>query len=288
MVLGCQILKDEEGKLTNEDVKISIANISNVLKNKINRTSITILKSNKMKKNFPFFKNLFLKENKEEIDLSFYQNMTYLDAYAHHTDLRVERNPKEAIGGKWDEIGNLQFDFLKRRGLRPSNSMLDIGCGTLRGGRFFINYLNKSNYWGFDISEKAIEYANQLIKNEGLAEKEPHLFVNAKNLKSSLLINKKFDFLLAQSVFTHLFPEHIEDYFQDVAKLMTENSKFYFTFSESTNFYQRSPKDFSYPYSFFEELAKKYSLKIENISKEYNHQSKKGSPGQKMAEIMVI
>jgi hypothetical protein len=38
------------------------------------------------------------------------------------------------VGGMWEEIGKLQFDFLVQQGLKPSHCFLDIGCGSFRGG----------------------------------------------------------------------------------------------------------------------------------------------------------
>lgn len=41
---------------------------------------------------------------------------------------------REYVGGMWDEIGKLQFNFLLSRGLRPEHVFLDIACGPLGGG----------------------------------------------------------------------------------------------------------------------------------------------------------
>jgi hypothetical protein len=38
------------------------------------------------------------------------------------------------VGGLWEEIGRLQFEFLLRHGLAPSDCFLNIACGSLRGG----------------------------------------------------------------------------------------------------------------------------------------------------------
>lgn len=38
---------------------------------------------------------------------------------------------REFIGGMCDEIGPLQIEFLKRNGLTPHSTLLDIGCGSL-------------------------------------------------------------------------------------------------------------------------------------------------------------
>ncbi|HEY7982454.1 MAG TPA: hypothetical protein VID19_13355, partial [Candidatus Eremiobacteraceae bacterium] len=33
------------------------------------------------------------------------------------------------VGGIWEEIGKLQFDFLVAHGLRPEHHLVDVGCG---------------------------------------------------------------------------------------------------------------------------------------------------------------
>ena len=65
-------------------------------------------------------------------------------------------NHRNFIGDKWDEIGKLQFDFLKDEGLKPHHKLIDIGCGSLRGGIHFIKYLDKFNYFGTDINNNLI------------------------------------------------------------------------------------------------------------------------------------
>ncbi len=55
---------------------------------------------------------------------------TYLEAYRSYTDRRAYSDPKRAIGGRWEEIGRLQFDFLVAEGLMPAHTLLDIGCLT--------------------------------------------------------------------------------------------------------------------------------------------------------------
>jgi hypothetical protein len=47
-------------------------------------------------------------------------------------------------------MGAYQFEYLLRLGLRERDSLLDIGCGSLRGGRLFIPYLLPGRYHGID------------------------------------------------------------------------------------------------------------------------------------------
>ena len=53
------------------------------------------------------------------------------------------RNPEAAVGSKsherWLALGQMQFDYLVKHGLRPEMRMLEIGCGNLRAGRLFID-----------------------------------------------------------------------------------------------------------------------------------------------------
>jgi hypothetical protein len=55
----------------------------------------------------------------------------------NYNDYNIQLNDTEdhrrCVGGKWDEIGKLQIDFLKEQGLEKNMKFLDIGCGSLRG-----------------------------------------------------------------------------------------------------------------------------------------------------------
>jgi len=211
-----------------------------------------------------------------------YEEKEYLEAYSQHTDLRVEADPKSAVGGKWEEIGQLQFEFLINKGLQSHHKILDIGCGTLRGGRHFIKYLNIGNYSGIDISPKAIAYAIQLVQQEGLSEKNPHLLVSEKkDLKFREFSGETFDYVLAQSVFTHLKPEHIKECFENIGHIMQENSAFYFTYVKGEEYKQTRLEGFCYPFSFFESLAEQHGFTLQDVSNGYNHPR-----GQLMVELM--
>lgn len=200
-----------------------------------------------------------------------YKTKNYIEAYAD-MDIRIKSDYKGAIGGHWEEIGLLQFNFLKHHGLKPDHKLLDIGCGTLRGGLHFIKYLKTKNYSGFDISANAIQKAKELVELEHLNDKSPKLLVSTnKDLKFKEFENQKFDFLLAQSVFTHLLPEHIEECFIYVKAIMQKDAQFFFTYRKADAFLQRNLMDFSYPFSFFEELANKYGYTVEDKGDEYKH-----------------
>src|SRR5262249_36900065 len=149
-----------------------------------------------------------------------YGTHPYMDAYRRHMDMAVEHDPRLAPGGLWEELGQLQIGFLRLRGLLPSHSLLDIGCSTLRAGRLLISYLLPKRYTGFDMSPAAIRAARDLVTTEGLADKEPHLFVTEGSLTFIELAGQRFDFVLAQSVFTHLPDPTIVECFANIGRIL--------------------------------------------------------------------
>jgi SAM-dependent methyltransferase len=201
-----------------------------------------------------------------------YRERDYLTAYALHTDRRVERDPRAAIGGRWLEMGLLQFGFLVANGLRPSSTLLDYGCGTLRGGRHFIRYLDVGNYVGVDLSTRALDYARRLVEKEGLAEKRPRLIHNdAPTAPFSCVAGHTFDFILAQSVVTHLPMDVAEAILADVGHIMKETSTFFFTYNDRETYARKGRKGYVYPMAFFERQASLRDCTVTDRSGDYPH-----------------
>jgi len=182
----------------------------------------------------------------------------------------------------WEEIGQLQFDFLVNRGLKPADSLLDIGCGTLRGGHRFIRYLDAERYTGIDISSEALDAGRRLVEEKGLAAKRPRLLLT-RDLKFGNFEGETFKYVLAQSVFTHLPEAYIEECFGHVGQLLGAEGTFYFTYNERRGARQTGLKDFAYPLSFFSGLAAKLKYQLEDVSEQYPHPR-----GQRMAAVRLL
>ena len=119
-------------------------------------------------------------------------------------DTRKEFHHRELVGGRWDEIGRLQKEFLISSGLRPDHTLLDVGCGCLRGGIHYIEYLEEGNYYGLDINSSLIEAGRIEIDKAGLSNRRPNLIVDDKFSFEKFGLGLKFDFMISVSVFTHL------------------------------------------------------------------------------------
>jgi SAM-dependent methyltransferase len=138
---------------------------------------------------------------------------------------------RATVGGKWETLGKLQFDFLVDEGLTPEHYLLDIGCGSLRGGVHFIKYLAPGHYFGIDRSTKLIAAGESELKDAGVTGKDPKLAARSDFAATSF--GQSFDFALAQSVFTHLPFNRIVRCVTEVDRVLRPGGRFYATFFAS-------------------------------------------------------
>lgn len=145
----------------------------------------------------------------------------------------MKEGHREFVGGLWNEMGRLQFDFLVTQGLRPSHVFLDIACGSLRAGRLLIPYLEPGNYLGIDKHPELIEAgkANE-IGADVLEAKRPEFVVS--DCFSFEGFSKRPDFCLAQSLFTHLRKRDIEVCFRKLSVFVEPGCRFFASFNETS------------------------------------------------------
>jgi ubiquinone/menaquinone biosynthesis C-methylase UbiE len=132
----------------------------------------------------------------------------------------------------WIRIGQLQFDYLIGHGLKPGDRMLEIGCGNLRAGHLFIDYLDTGNYYGIDISPDILLAATDTIAEFGLQAKLPHLTL-VRDMSLGFLPPGQFTVVHAHSVFSHSPIEVIDECLGSVGRIMSPGGFFDFTFDRT-------------------------------------------------------
>jgi len=147
----------------------------------------------------------------------------------YHRSLSNNDDHRKCVGGKWEEIGKLQIDFMKNQGLRPEMKFLDIGCGSLRGGRHFINYLNPHKYYGIDCNQSLIDLGRKKELGINFWKVRDLNFMVSEYFEFDKF-SKIFDTALAFSVFTHLPPIYLELCLHKLSKVFRKGSRFYATF----------------------------------------------------------
>lgn len=150
----------------------------------------------------------------------------------YHTELTPEdinrQEHRGAVGGMWEELGILQLEFMKKMKLEPSHKLLDMGCGSLRGGVKFVDYLASGHYFGVDINQSLLDAGRLELKAAGLSDKQVNLATS--NRFDASQFKTQFDYALAISLFTHLSVNFIIQCLERVKDVLTKDGKFYATF----------------------------------------------------------
>ena len=138
---------------------------------------------------------------------------------------------------KYDIFSAIQFNLLTSLGLLENHRLLDIGCGSLRSGRLFIPYLQPERYFGIEPHEWLVEQgiSNQ-IGHDIIGLKKPS-FVYDDNFSFGRF-DKKFDFLLAHSIFSHTTQSQLRQCLAEASQVMTTSSIFAATFVEGEKNYR--------------------------------------------------
>jgi SAM-dependent methyltransferase len=115
------------------------------------------------------------------------------------------------LGGprsRFVSAGRCQLEILLKHGLVPDDSVLDVGCGALRGGWWLMNFLRPHRYFGIEPNANMLNAGKEvMLGDELLSEKRP-TFSNNDNFDLSVF-GEKFDFVIARSVWTHTSKKQI-------------------------------------------------------------------------------
>ena len=159
--------------------------------------------------------------------------------------------------------------LLANMGLRESHYLLDLGCGSLRAGRLFIPFLKKGHYFGIEPEQWLVEAG---IENELgqdiLRAKEPHFSYNSDfNL---MVFDRQFDFILAQSVFSHTSKAQMEKCLSRAVFVMHPSSVFVFNFKRGKDNYDGDewvyPKTTTFVPSYVKYLVEKHGMSYRELS----------------------
>ena len=146
-------------------------------------------------------------------------------------DFRMTRARRRhsAVGaaGLWKMKRRFQIGFLRDRGLNPDQDLLDLGCGTLRGGIPIIDYLEPCRYTGLDVRADVIEEARLEVAEAHLEGQEPDLVV-APTL-DGLDLGRRFDIIWGFQVIIHMTDELLAGAAEFIALHLRSHGKAYVT-----------------------------------------------------------
>jgi ubiquinone/menaquinone biosynthesis C-methylase UbiE len=145
-------------------------------------------------------------------------------------------------GGNFKKVGeHFLKHFIELGNLKPGEKVLDVGCGVGRMAVPLAKYLDKNgSYEGFDIVAEGITWCTEKISHEypnfhfQLADVynknyNPNGKYKAAEYKFPFE-NESFDFVFLTSVFTHMLPADMENYFSEIARVLKRGGRSLITF----------------------------------------------------------
>jgi SAM-dependent methyltransferase len=142
------------------------------------------------------------------------------------------RAHRRRAGGLWSKMGRLQLEMMIAEGLEPGSRLLDVGCGPLRAGIHFVDYLDEQNYYGIDVNESLLDAGYEIELPTELRAKLPRGHLRATD-RFDCDFGVEFDFAIAQSLFTHIPLNDVRLCLYRVARHMRVGGRFLATFFEA-------------------------------------------------------
>ncbi len=157
--------------------------------------------------------------------------------------------------------------FVKYGQIQTSDKVLDVGCGIGRMAVPLISYLEEGTYDGFDISKTGIQWCRNNI-----TPSNPHFRFqladiynkeynpNGRGKASEYRFpyqDNMFDFVFLTSVFTHMFPEDVQNYLQEIGRVLNRGKRCLITFfllnkeSCAQIDHKKSTLDFAFDHGFW-------------------------------------
>ena len=131
----------------------------------------------------------------------------------------------------YDRLAALQFGLVTLLGLREQHRLLDVGCGSLRGGRLFIPYLKTQRYYGLEPNQWLVQQGIESEIGEDLIELKQPVFAYKGDFDLGVF-GETFDCILAQSIFSHAGKTQIDLCLQSVRRVLMPSGLLVATFVE--------------------------------------------------------
>ena len=154
--------------------------------------------------------------------------------------------------------------FTEFGGLKPEARVLDLGCGCGMMAQPLTKYLSSGCYEGLDIVPVLIDWCRRTISRDyrnfhfELADVFNERYNSKGRFPPSNYVfpykDEVFDFVFGKSLFTHMLPLDVENYFSNIVRVLKKGGTCFFSFfllnNESLEFMKAGKSNPNFRYDF--------------------------------------
>jgi len=141
-------------------------------------------------------------------------NRQFRDLRASHS---IEETAEIVVGGQFEAVGQLLRDTVIHFGLRPTDYLIDVGCGSGRLAKPLSEYLT-GKYLGIDVVPELLNYARKLVaRPDWRFEAAAGLTIPERD--------ETADMVCFFSVLTHLLHEESYLYLKEARRVLKPGGK---------------------------------------------------------------
>jgi len=184
-----------------------------------------------------------------------------------NTGVTSAQRRHQAVGPAtlWKMKRAFQIRFLQENGLEPGDHLLDLGCGTLRGGIPLIEYLDAGHYTGIDVRGEVVAEGVREIEGAGLADRKPRVLAVPDLAVADL--GARYDVVWGFQVLIHMTDEILSGAAEFIERHLAEDGRGFFTVREGPA-RERSWQGFpavTRPLHFYEERFGAAGLSVQDM-----------------------
>lgn len=162
-------------------------------------------------------------------------------------------------GALFQSQGEQMYQMLLRFGkLKEDSQVLEVGCGCGCAAHGLVGNIDRGSYTGMDIDRKSVEAckANEKLTDQNFSFKHVDVFNSQYNPDGVIQADEYIfpidssskDLVFLTSVFTHMLPSSVENYFKEISRVLKPNGRVVATVFLMDKGYEGASIGFPYEY----------------------------------------
>jgi hypothetical protein len=124
------------------------------------------------------------------------------------------------------------IEVLLQHGLQPHHTFADYGCGSLRLGRPFVEFLEPGKFWGLDLAQEFLDEGIRYVGSDLQQQKRPNLrVIDDAGLAAAKAARP--DFIGAWHVCGKIPDQILDSFFRKVLGMMHEGTQVFLQFEDT-------------------------------------------------------